>query len=168
MRRRRRGFWIAVTAGAVTGVLVCGCWLTASGYMVWYHRRAVHEQQRTAEFASAARQGVVNMTSMDFHRAKDDVQRVIDSSTGQFRDDFQSTAADLTSTLEQGNVVSEGTVNATAVESMNDNSGVVLVAVASKVTNSAGAQQEPRYLRLSVTMTRDGGQLKMSKVELLP
>jgi Mce-associated membrane protein len=60
-------------------------------------------------------------------------------------------------------------VKASAVESIaNDDSGVVLVAAESKVTNAAGAQQDPRAWRLSVSLQRDGGQLKMSKVEFVP
>lgn len=65
-------------------------------------------------------------------------------------------------------VVTEGTVNATAVESMNEHSAVVLVAATSRVTNSAGAKDEPRAWRLKVTVTEEGGQYKMSKVEFVP
>jgi Mce-associated membrane protein len=60
------------------------------------------------------------------------------------------------------------TVNSVAVESMSDDSAVVLVAASSRVTNSAGANQEPRSWRLSVDLQRDGGQIKMSKVEFVP
>jgi Mce-associated membrane protein len=60
-------------------------------------------------------------------------------------------------------------VTVTAVESMTLTSAVVLVATTSRVTNSAGAQQEPRAWRLSVNLARgDGGQVKMSKVEFVP
>jgi Mce-associated membrane protein len=67
-------------------------------------------------------------------------------------------------------VVSQGSVQATAVEldSMTENSAVVLVASTSEVTNAAGAKQDPRKYRVIVTLTRDGGQLKMSKVEFVP
>jgi Mce-associated membrane protein len=65
-------------------------------------------------------------------------------------------------------VITEVTVNSTAVESMTNDSAVVLVSASSRVTNSAGAQQEPRSWRLSVNLQRDGGQIKMSKVEFVP
>jgi Mce-associated membrane protein len=51
---------------------------------------------------------------------------------------------------------------------MTDDSAVVLVASTSEVSNSAGAKQNPRSYRLLVTITRDGDQLKMSKVEFAP
>ena len=51
-----------------------------------------------------------------------------------------------------------GSVSAAALESVNGDSGVVLLAASSKVTNANGAQQDPRSWRMSVTLTRDGGQ----------
>lgn len=142
--------------------------LALSGYMVWYHQNATQRQHRAAAFAAAAKQGVINMTSLDFNNAKRDVQRVLDSSTGGFKDDFAQRADDFTEVVEQSKVVTEGTVNSTAVESMGKDSAVVLVAATSHVTNSAGAKQEPRAWRLRVTVATDGAQLKMSQVEFVP
>ena len=59
-------------------------------------------------------------------------------------------------------------MQATAVESMTDDSAVVLVAATSNVTNAAGAKQDPRPWRLSVSVARDGDQIKISKVEFIP
>lgn len=161
--RRKRPVVGAVVAVAVTCAL-----LGASGYMTWQHRGAVRERDRSAQFAAAARQGVVALTSMDFHTAEHDVQRILDSSTGAFKDDFQSRAGDFTKDVEQSKVVTKGTVNAAAVESMTGASAVVLVAATSEVTNSTGAQLEPRAWRLSVSLLEDAGQIKMSKVEFIP
>ncbi|WP_425577717.1 hypothetical protein [Nocardia callitridis] len=148
-------------------VLICAA-LGASGFMLWQHHATTADQQRTAEFSAAARQGAVTLTSLDFNHAKDDVQRIIDNSTGEFRDDFQSRAEDFTKVIEQSKVATEGKADVAAVESMTQDSAVVLVAATSQVTNAAGAQQEPRAWRLSMTVTRDAGQLKMSKVEFVP
>lgn len=152
-------------AAAIVLILACG---GLSGYMVWQHRDTAQRQQRAAAFVAGARQGVVNMTSLDFNKAQEDVQRVIDSSTGEFRDDFQQRAADFTKVVEQSKVVTQGTVNAAAVESVNEHSALVLVSATSRITNSAGAKDEPRAWRLRVTVTEDGGQYKMSKVEFVP
>lgn len=158
---------LSTIAMAAAVVIICG-FTGLSGYIVWQHHEATERQQRAAAFAAGAKQGVINMTSLDFNKAKEDVARVIDSSTGEFRDDFQQRAADFTKVVEQSKVVTEGTVNATAVESMNEHSAVVLVAATSRVTNSAGAKDEPRAWRLKVTVTEEGGQYKMSKVEFVP
>jgi Mce-associated membrane protein len=162
---RRPRLKTVVAAAAVVFIVAC---LTASGYMIWQHRNVVHERQQAAEFAAAARQGVVTLMSIDFNKAKEDVQRIIDNSTGDFKKDFQATADDFIKATQDAKAVTTTTVNATAVQSMTDHSAEVLVAATSKVSNSAGAKDEPRSWRLSVTMTRDGGQLKMSKVEFVP
>jgi Mce-associated membrane protein len=169
-RKRRfrlpRPSWKRVAAAVA---ILCTCaLLAASGYMIWHHRQAVQEQQMSAEYAAAGRQSVVTLMSLDHNRAQEDVQRIIDNSIGQFKDDFQNQAEDFVRVAQESKVVTEVTVNAIAVESMNPDSAVVLVAASSRVTNSAGAKQEPRTWRLSVSLQRDGGQIKMSKVEFVP
>ncbi|WP_102419589.1 hypothetical protein [Mycobacterium sp. 4858] len=165
-RRVRLPAW-SVTWKAAVIVLICA-FVAASGYMMWERHETTEREQRTANFIAGAKQGVVNMFSMDFNRAKEDVQRVIDSSTGQFRDDFQQRAKDFTTVVEQSKVVTQGSVNAAAVQSIEGNSALVLVAASSRISNAAGAKDEPRNWRLKVTVTDDGGQYKMSKLEFVP
>lgn len=165
-RRLRLPSW-SVTWKAAAVVLIC-VFVAASVCMMWQRHEISERNQRAANFLAGAKQGVVNMTSLDFNRAKEDVQRVIDSSTGQFRDDFQQRAKDFITVVEQSKVVTEGNVTAAAVQSMDGNSAVVLVAATSRITNAAGAKDEPRRWRLKVTVTEDGGQYKMSKLEFIP
>jgi Mce-associated membrane protein len=165
-RRWRPGLRVFPALAVAAVVVICGL-LAASGYMLWHHHTVLEQRQETAAFVAAAKQGVVNMTSLDFKKAKADVQRVIDSSTGEFRDDFQKRAGDFTTVVEQSKVVTEGTVKATAVESVDKDSAVVLVLGNERVTNAAGAKDEPRSFRLRVSVARDGDQIKMSKVEFV-
>ncbi|MBS4727258.1 hypothetical protein MSM1_02400 [Mycobacterium sp. SM1] len=166
-RHRPRMPPLSRTAKAAAVIASCGL-LAASAAMLWHHHGVIEQRQRAAAFAAGARQGVINLTSLDFTKAKQDVQRVLDSSTGEFKDDFQQRAADFTTVVEQSKVVTEGTVNSVAVESMDKRSAVVLVSATSRVTNSAGAKEDPRAWRLRVTVSDDGGQMKMSKVEFVP
>jgi Mce-associated membrane protein len=166
-RSWRRVPSLSVMWKAAVIILICA-FVGASGYMMWHRHETTERNQRVANFLAGARQGVVNMTSLDFNRAKEDVQRVIDSSTGQFRDDFQQRAKDFTTVVEQSKVVTQGTVNAAAVQSIDGNSALVLVSATSRITNAAGAKDEPRNWRLKVTVTDDGGQYKMSKMEFVP
>jgi Mce-associated membrane protein len=166
-RWRRRLPSLSATSKVAAGLVILGL-AVLSGYMVWQDRDTTERAQRAANFVAGARQGVVNMTSLDFNRAKEDVQRVLDSSTGEFRDDFQQRAKDFASVVEKSKVVTQGTVNAAAIQSMDKHSASVLVAATSRITNAAGAKDEPRVWRLRVTVTEDGGQYKMSKVEFVP
>ena len=167
-RLRRRPKWSTIAAAVAVLIIIAA--LSGSVYMVLDHRNAQRKRERVAEFAAGARQGVVTLTSLDFNHAKEGVQHILENSTGSFRDDFLKMADDFTKVVEQSKVVSQGSVQAAAVDldTMTDNSAVVLVASTSEVTNAAGAKQDPRNYRLIVTVTRDGGQLKISKVEFVP
>lgn len=169
-RRRRRPRLTRSTVAAALAAIVILAGLSGSLFMLVKHRDATRHRDRVAEFAAAARQGVVTLTSLDFTNAKQGVQRILDNSTGTFRDDMAKVADDFIKVVEQSKVVEQGTVQAVAVDvdTMTDDSAVVLVASTSEVTNAAGARQDPRKFRLIVTITRDGDQLKMSKVEFVP
>ncbi|MGA7131933.1 MAG: hypothetical protein WBZ15_06260, partial [Mycobacterium sp.] len=165
-RRRLRApsLAVALTAGAVAAICAL---LGASGWMAWQHYNVVQERQRAAAYIATARQGVINLTSLDFNKAKESVQRVLDSATGEFRDDFQRRAEDFKSVVKDSKAVTEGSVAATAVESMNNESAVVLVLANERITNIAGAKDQPRTFRFRVSVVHDGDQLKVSKVEFV-
>lgn len=167
-RRRRlpRPGWKALAA--TVAVLCTAALLAVSGYMAWTHREAQKLQQQNAEYTAAGRQSVVTLMSLDFNKAEEGVQRIIDNATGQFKTDFEQQATDFVQVAKESKVITEVTVNSVAVESMSDDKAAVLVAASSRVTNSAGANQEPRTWRLSVDLQREGDQIKMSKVEFVP
>ncbi len=162
----RSFLWRTVAAGV--GVLLLVALLAVSGWLLWQHHQAVQRAERATEFATAARQGVVNLMSLNFNHAQDDLQRVIDSTTGTFRQDFEKSKNDFASVMNESKVVATSEVKATAVESVDDNSAVVLVAAASQVANAASLQPTPRAWRLSVTVQQESDGIKMSKVEFVP
>ncbi|MBX7434995.1 hypothetical protein JDV09_23280 [Mycobacterium sp. Y57] len=164
-RLRRPGWRSAVAAACVLGIVAL---LSLSGYLFYSHRQAQHLHQQNAEYAAAAKQAVVTLMSLDFNNAEADVARIIDNSTGPFRDDFQGAAKDFVKIAQESKVVTDVTVNAAAVQSMTDDSAEVLVAATSKVSNTSGAEQQPRTWRLAVSLQREGDQIKMSKLEFVP
>ncbi len=154
---------IAVSMGIVIVSASCG----ATGYMLWQHRTAVHNRQLAAEFSAAARQGVTALMSIDPAHARDDVQRMIDSSTGEQKNSLSVLSALIVKKAEETKVGMKVTVEAVAVESVGDNSGVVLVAAKTDATGPDNGKPPPALFRLAVTLDRDGGQLKMSKIDFL-
>src|ERR1700722_2148611 len=165
-RRRLRAPNLAVSLTIAAVVAICAL-LGVSGWMAWHHHNVVQERQGPAAYVAAARQGVINLTSLDFNKAKEGVQRVLDIATGEFRDDFQRRADDFESVVKDSKAVTEGSVAATAVESMNSDSAVVLVLANERITNIAGAKDQPRTFRFRVSVVHDGDQLKLSKVEFV-
>jgi Mce-associated membrane protein len=155
------------TIAAGIGIVLFSASLSASGYMVWQHRTAVHKRQLAAEFSAAARQEVTALMSIDANHAKEDFQRIIDASTGEFKGQLAPMSALLAKETAESKISGKATVEAVAVESLSDNSGVVLVAAKLDVTNADNTHRPPVVSRISVGLTRDSGQLKMSKVEFL-
>jgi Mce-associated membrane protein len=165
----RRWFPPVSTIAKLAAIAIIGGFAWLSVYMELQHRDATQRQQREAAFVAAARQGVIYMTSLDFNKARADVQRLIDTTTGEFRDDFQQRADDFASVVAQSKAITEGTVNGAAIESVDGNSAAVLVLATSRITNSPpGKDEPPKTWRLKVTVTDVGGHYKMSKVEYVP
>ena len=163
----KRGLRLGTVAAVLAVLVVVAVLLSATGYMLWQHRNAEQLQHRNAEFAAAARQGVVNLMSLDYTHAQESVQRVIDDSTGKFKSNFEDGSGDLIKALTDAKVATKVTVNNTAVESMDKDSATVLVAATSQRTgpDAPKEDQQPRVWRVVVSLVREGDQLKMSDVE---
>ena len=158
--------WRAVALAAAA--VVIGALLALTGLMVVKHNEAAANRAQDREFLEAASEGIVALLSIDHGRAEADVQRILDLSIGAFRDDFASRAGDFITTAQKGKAVTKGAVTAAALESAGDDNAVVLVAATSQVTNVSGARDDPRPWRMSVTVSRDEDQWKMSNVEFVP
>jgi len=168
-----------VVAKTVAALVIVAA-LIGSGYIVWNHYEASAQRQNEQEFIDTAKQGVVDLTSIDFKIVKDQVKHIIDNATGSFRDDFIARADQFIKVSEASKAVAKGTVSAAAVESLTpaprhwwssvfpsrSDEAVVLVVGSEEITNAVGNQQ-PRAFRFRVTVTREAGQLKVSKLELV-
>lgn len=143
VRRSRKVTGIVKYAAVILAVLGIAALASTSAWIVVKHQQAEQRRDLSAQFSAAARQGVVSLMSLDFNRAQQDVQRIIDNSTGQFREDFQSQAEEFAKVAESSKVVTEANVTATAVQTMTDDTADVLVAAASTITNAQGAKEDP-------------------------
>ena len=161
---------LRTVAVAVTTLLTAGL-LGATGYMVWQHQKAAELRRSAAEFTAAARQDVINLMSMDYNRAQESVQRVLDNSTGKFRANFDETADEFVKALQDEKIVTTATINDAAVEldSMTDESAVVMVSATSRREGRQAPkeQQQPQVWRVVLTLEREGDQIKMSGVEFV-
>ncbi len=155
--------------GAVVAALTTVAFLAATGYMLFTHQEKNRQRQQIAEYAAAARQGVINLMSIDYTTADESVKRVIDGSTGRFRANFEETADDFVKALKDEKIVTKATVNDAAVESLTGDSAVVLISATSRREGQQAPkdQQEPRLWRIVLTLQRDGDQIKMSGVEFV-
>jgi Mce-associated membrane protein len=160
------GVWKA--AAATVTLLAAIALLALSGVMYVHHQNIESQQKKKAEFEAAARQGVVTLMSLDHTKAQQDVDAIIGITTGDFKKDFESQAADMVKVAQENKVVTQVTVNSVAVQKMTNDTATVLLAAMSTVSNAASNKQEPRAWRLSVDVARDGDQIKLAKVEFVP
>lgn len=151
---------LALTIG-VTVVLVLAALTGWLGLRTYQAVQAEHLQQL---LVSEARQGAVNLTTIDYQHADADVQRILDSATDQFYDDFAKRAQPFAEFVKQTQAKSVGTVTEAGLESIGGGEGQVLVAMTIKSSNR-GADQPLRAWRLRVTVKKIGDEAKVSRVE---
>jgi Mce-associated membrane protein len=155
---------LAVTAAAV---LTCAS-LTVTVVMVVHHRDVAREQWRAAEFSAAARQSVVTMMTIDPATVQQNMKDVIANSTGRFKSALEAGEADeLVKGAQQSKVSTKATVQSVAVESMTDNSAVVLVAATSEGTTPDNTKLPAASWRISLNLLRENGQIKTSEFEFV-
>ncbi|MGO9511125.1 MAG: hypothetical protein ACLPXZ_28760 [Mycobacterium sp.] len=154
-------------AFAAAGVVIATS-LSASGYIVWHHHIVGQQRERSAEFATAARDAVTAMMSIDPSKAREDMQRFSDTTTGIFKASVLMSAEDFVKAIEQSKVRIKGTVQDAAVESMTKDSALVLVVAKSEMIKPDRAKPETRSWRIVVHVDRDGSQLKVSNFEFVP
>ena len=153
---------VVVSAATGVGLIALGGWL---GYDSHRYQRA--DDQRNV-FVEVAKQGAMNLTTINYTEVDKDVQRILDSSTGTFRDDFQKRAKPFIDVVKQMRSVSTGIVTDAGLESHDGNHAQVLVAVSVKTVSAGAPEQEPRRWRMRISVQDNGADAKVSNVEFVP
>ncbi|WP_201274578.1 Mce protein [Mycolicibacterium sp. CH28] len=115
-----------------------------------------------------ARQGAVNLTTVDYQHADADVKRILESATGAFYDDFSKRVQPFIDVVKRVRSKSVGTVTEAGVESLGRNDAQVLVAVTVNTTAAGAPDQQPRAWRMRISVSGAGADAKVSNVEFVP
>jgi Mce-associated membrane protein len=163
-KQRMSHLRLATIAGLVVVLALAG--LTGwSGYRGY---KAYQGEKQRELFLQVGRQGAINLTTIDWQNAEADVQRVLDSATGTFYDDFQNRSAPFVEVVKQAQSKSVGTISEAGLESASSDEAKVLVAVTVNTSNLGAPQQDPRAWRMRLTVTKVGDDAKVSNVEFVP
>ena len=146
--------------GVVALAGLCG-WL---GFRAYQSHQAADERNM---FLQVGRQAALNLTTIDFEHADEDVQRVLDSSTGTFYDDFNARAQPFKEVVKQAKSKSVGTIAEAGVETETEDGADVLVAVTVRTSNAGAAEQEPRAWRMRITVQKVGDEAKVANVRFV-
>jgi Mce-associated membrane protein len=146
--------------------------VVALGALVgWFGFRAHQSHQAQAEqsqLVQAARQGALNLTTIDWQRADADVQRILDGATGEFYDDFAKRSQPFIELVKQTKSTTVGTVTEAGLESQTGGTAQVLVAVTVTTSNAGAPQTDPHAWRMRISVQRVGEGTKVSNVEFVP
>jgi Mce-associated membrane protein len=162
-RRRLSGVGSALVASAVIVA-------TLTGLAGWLGYRAYEKHEARAQrnlFVQIARQGAVNLTTINYTEVDADVQRILDLATGAFRDDFEQRSKPFIEVVKAAQSKSEGTVTDAGLESQRGDSAQVLVAVSVK-SRTAGGEEAPREWRMRIEVQSVGDDAKVSNVVFVP
>ena len=160
-------FWriqpaVAVVVAVVVALAgLCG-WL---GYRTYDGRQA---QAQRNQWIAAARQGALNLTTVDYAHVDADVHRILDSSTRPFRDDFQRRSQAFIDVVKKAQSKSQGTITAAALESQDGDRAQVLVAVSVKTSNADAREQDLRRWRMRIGVQQVSDGVKVSAVKFVP
>lgn len=127
-----------------------------------------HTENRAEEMVQAARQGAISLTTIDHEHVDENVQRILDASTGSFRDDFEQRAQPFADAARKAQSKSVGTVTGAGVESAGRDEGQVLVAMTVMTSNRGVPERLPKAWRMRVTVTATDDGYKVSQVEFVP
>lgn len=150
-----------VIAGLAVLVAIA-CWLG------WRDIEARRTDEVRAQMVEAGREGLLALTTIDHQQVDADVQRILDTSTGGFRADFEKKAGGFKDAARRAQSTSVGTVTSAGWESADGDAGSVLVALRVMTTNRGVPERGPKAWRTRVTVAKDDGRFKVAAVEFVP
>jgi Mce-associated membrane protein len=142
-----------------------------AGLVGWLGFRAYQSHQAQAprsQFLQVARQGALNLTTIDWQHAEADVHRILDGATGEFYDDFAKRSQPFIDVLKKAQAKTVGTITEAGLETQTADSAQALVAVSVQTSNAGEQEQVPRAWRMRIDVQKVGDQVKVSNVEFVP
>lgn len=153
-------------AGICAGLVVLTAAAVVGGVLLIRDNRGIEQTARSdAAALQAAKDCVAALQAPDTAAMSAAQMKIMECSTGAFGAQALTFGGILVEAYQAANVKVQVSDMRAAVERHDPNGSVdILVAVRTKVTNSATADQESGY-RLRLTMTLDQGQYRIDKME---
>lgn len=158
---RVRRFVLAgsVLALVVLGLLITGAILLGAEHAAW------RDRARGDAAVAAARDVVVRLSSLSQDALPEQIDGLLQRSTGPFRAQLSGTANLFGALAGRAQFRSQGEITSAALETEDGNQATVLVTSTSRVANTATPGEVPRRYRLALTLQWDGEQWLVDTVE---
>ncbi|MFJ4656582.1 hypothetical protein ACIP5Y_35405 [Nocardia sp. NPDC088792] len=160
----RGSLWMRVVAIAALVLAVA-----VVGGTVWaVHERDTISAQDTlrGEYMQAARQAMLNITNISADTASDDINRVLQVTSGDLNKEYNDRKNDYMGIVQKAQVRAKGEVIESAVQTMDDHSAIVLVAVKQTLTNAGADGPQERQYRFKVSLARDAKGITATGMEM--
>ncbi|WP_251064854.1 hypothetical protein [Streptomyces sp. ISL-44] len=141
--------------------------MASSGWLGFQLYERNEEDRRHQDILAAARQSVLNFTSLDYRHYERDSKTVLNGATGEFKKQFSAQTAELTKIVAENKSVSEGQIIDVGIARADDRTARVLVVADGKVTNVAAPEGTSRNYRLQLDLVFEDGQWLTSNVEFV-
>lgn len=163
---RPRSWWIGPAASLLL-VLVLVVSTIICVLSTMSARASDDTDARNRQILDTASAMAVNLVTLGQDSADSDLTRVIDGTTGGFREQFVSAADGFGALLTEGGVQSVGEVKSAGIVDSSDDSATVLAAVTSTVKNNEAPDGEVRVYRMKLSLTNVDGAWLVSNVEFV-
>jgi Mce-associated membrane protein len=153
-----------VRLATVVGVVAVIASSGVAGWLGYRDHQARQAQQQSELLIGVGRQGALNLTTIDWQHADADMQRILDSATGSFYDDFSKRSKPFVEVVKKAQSKSVGTVTEAGLESQSGDEAQVMVAVSVVTSNLGEPEAEPRHWRMRISVKKVGDEAKVSNV----
>jgi Mce-associated membrane protein len=157
-----------VRLATMVGLAVVVALVATVGWLGFRAYQSHQAQEQRQLFLQVGRQCALNLTTIDWQHADADVQRVLDSATGQFYDQFSKRKQPFIEVLKKAQSKSVGTITEAGLESDSGDKAQVLVAASIKTSNLGADDQPPREWRMRISVEKSGDEVKISNVAFVP
>ena len=157
-----------VRLAAIVGLSIVVALAATVGWLGFRAYQSHQAQVQRQLFLQVGRQCALNLTTIDWEHAEGDVQRVLDSATGQFYDQFSKRKQPFIEVIKKAQSKSVGTITEAGLESDSGDKAQVLVAVSIKTSNLGAEDQSPREWRMRISVEKSGDEVKISNVAFVP
>lgn len=149
----------ATTRSRLLLVLAVLCVLLAVAAVVLGLRLRGYAQTEDArgDALRAARQSALNLTTIDVEQFDEAVQRVLEGSTGDFRQEFEDNSGNLEKLLTDNQVNADGSVISAGLVRADRSNATALVVVDSTVRNTAVPEGRLNTYRMQIDVERVDG-----------
>lgn len=155
---------LTASLATLVGLLVVACLVL--GVLLGRHLSSRRDSdQARGDAVASGRQAILNLDALSSQTIARDLARVVDGSTGAFRDSFVKAQKDLTTLVVERKTVSTGMVLSAGVVRADLDTATVLIAVDRSIRDSSTPKAVVAHDRWRLSMERHGGRWLLADLQ---